>query len=141
MTETMNDNVENFSWLIDRFVADVRGVEHAVVVSSDGLVLTHSKDFPEEHAEQLAAIASGLHSLAVGGAGLFARGNCEQLLVRFNKGHLFIMSISDGSCMAVLTAPGTDLKIVGFQMTKLVENVAHVLTPQLRSQLREVIGN
>jgi len=141
MTEPVNESVENFSWLIDRFVRDVRGVEHAVVVSSDGLVLTHSSDFPEEHAEQLAAIASGLHSLAVGGAGLFQRGECEQLLVRFNHGHLFIMAISDGSCMAVLTAPGTELKLVGFQMAKLVENVAHVLTPQLRSQLREVIQN
>ncbi|KIH97076.1 dynein regulation protein LC7 [Streptomonospora alba] len=132
---------ENFAWLINNFVADVPGVDHAVVVSSDGLVLTSSQDFPEEHAEQLAAIASGMHSLAVGGAKLFAKGECEQLIVRMQRGHLFVMSISDGSCLAVLTTPSADMKIVAYQMTRLVENVGHALTPQLRSQLREVIGN
>ena len=141
----MNDNMtvtaENFAWLISNFVDDVPGVDHAVVVSSDGLVLTSSRDFPEEHAEQLAAIASGMHSLAVGGAKLFAKGECEQLIVRMQQGHLFVMSISDGSCLAVLTAPTADMKVVAYQMTRLVENVGHALTPQLRGELRDVIGN
>jgi predicted regulator of Ras-like GTPase activity (Roadblock/LC7/MglB family) len=141
MNEQLTSNAESFSWLISNFVRDVYGVEHAIVVSSDGLLLTASRDFPEEHAEQLAAIASGLHSLAVGGAKLFTKGECEQLLVRMKHGHLFVMSISDGSCLAVLSSHEADMKIVAYQMTRLVEDVAHALTPQLRSQLREVIGN
>ncbi|MDA8370476.1 MAG: roadblock/LC7 domain-containing protein [Nocardiopsaceae bacterium] len=141
MNDQLNVTAENFAWLISNFVNDVHGVEHAIVVSSDGLLLTASRDFPEEHAEQLAAIASGLHSLALGGAKMFAKGNCEQLIVRMRHGHLFVMSISDGSCLAVLSSPSADMKIVAYQMTRLVENVAHALTPQLRSELREVIGS
>ncbi|MGI5120725.1 roadblock/LC7 domain-containing protein [Marinactinospora thermotolerans] len=140
MTNGLSENAENFTWLISNFVKDVPGVEHAVVVSSDGLLLTSSRDFPEEHAEQLSAIASGLQSLAEGGARLFGKGECEQLIVRMRRGHLFVMSISDGSCLAVLTSADAEMKIVAYQMTLLVENAGHVLTPQLRSELREVIA-
>lgn len=140
MAQQLSESADNFTWLISNFVSEVPGAEHAIVVSSDGLLLTASRDFPEEHAEQLAAIASGLHSLAEGGARLFSKGDCGQIIVRMSGGHLFVMSISDGSSLAVLTAPDADMKIVAYQMTKLVEDAAHVLTPQLRSQLREVIG-
>ncbi|WP_067970873.1 roadblock/LC7 domain-containing protein [Nocardiopsis trehalosi] len=140
MNDQLSANAESFTWLISNFVGEVHGVEHAIVVSSDGLLLTASRDFPEENAEQLAAIASGLHSLAVGGANLFGKGTCEQLIVRMRGGHLFVMSVSDGSCLAVLSSPAADMKIVAYQMTRLVENVAHALTPQLRSELRDVIG-
>ncbi|GAB3457663.1 roadblock/LC7 domain-containing protein [Streptomonospora sediminis] len=133
-------DAENFTWLISNFVDDVPGVEHAIVVSSDGLLLTASRDFPEQYAEQLAAIASGMHSLALGGAKMFGKGDCEQVIVRMQRGHLFVMSISDGSCLAVLSSPSADMKIVAYQMTKLVESAGHALTPQLRSQLRGVVA-
>jgi uncharacterized protein len=140
MSDQLSENADNFTWLISNFVDDVPGVDHAIVVSSDGLLLTQSRDLPEEHAEQLSAIASGLYSLADGGARLFNRGECEQLIVRMARGHLFVMSISDGSSLAVLASPDADMKIVAYQMTRLVENAAHVLTPQLRSELREMVG-
>uniref|UniRef100_UPI001AACABCB roadblock/LC7 domain-containing protein n=1 Tax=Actinorugispora endophytica TaxID=1605990 RepID=UPI001AACABCB len=135
----MSESAENFAWLISNFVTEVPGVEHAVVVSSDGLLLTSSQDFPDEHAEQLAAIASGLQSLADGTARMFAKGDSEQLILRMRRGYLFVMSISDGSSLAVLASKDADMKIVAYQMTLLVENAGHVLTPQLRSQLREVV--
>lgn len=140
MTEQLRQSADNFTWLISDFVNRVPGVEHAVVVSSDGLLLTQSRDIPEEHGEQLSAIASGLYSLADGGARLFEKGTCEQLIVRMAHGHLFVMSISDGSSLAVLTTTEADMKIVAYQMTRLVEDAAHVLTPQLRSELREMVS-
>ncbi|TDQ49207.1 roadblock/LC7 domain-containing protein [Actinorugispora endophytica] len=139
MDNRLSESAENFAWLISNFVTEVPGVEHAVVVSSDGLLLTSSQDFPDEHAEQLAAIASGLQSLADGTARMFAKGDSEQLILRMRRGYLFVMSISDGSSLAVLASKDADMKIVAYQMTLLVENAGHVLTPQLRSQLREVV--
>ncbi|NYE49270.1 hypothetical protein HDA32_004390 [Spinactinospora alkalitolerans] len=136
----MSESAENFTWLISNFVSEVPGVEHAVVVSSDGLLLTSSRDFSEQNAEQLAAIASGLQSLADGTARMFGKGDSEQLILRMKRGYLFVMSISDGSSLAVLTSGDADMKIVAYQMTLLVENAGHVLTPQLRSVLREVIA-
>ncbi|MEY9210643.1 roadblock/LC7 domain-containing protein [Thermobifida halotolerans] len=139
MDNRLSESAENFTWLVSNFVAEVPGVEHAIVVSSDGLLLTASQGFPDEHAEQLAAIASGLQSLAEGTARMFAKGDSEQLILRMKRGFLFVMSISDGSSLAVLTSRDADMKIVAYQMTLLVENAGHVLTPQLRSELREVV--
>ncbi|CAM4002434.1 Roadblock/LAMTOR2 domain-containing protein [Nocardiopsis gilva] len=139
MDNRLSENAENFTWLISNFVSEMPGVEHAVVVSSDGLLLTASEGFPEEHAEQLAAIASGMQSLSDGTARLFGKGTSEQLILRMEHGHLFVMSISDGSTLAVLTSSSADMKIVAYKMALLVESAGHVLTPQLRSQLREVI--
>ncbi|TQN32488.1 hypothetical protein FHX37_2448 [Haloactinospora alba] len=141
MDNRLSESAENFTWLVSNFVSEVPGVEHAIVVSSDGLLLTASRDFPEEYAEQLSAIASGLQSLADGTARMFSKGESEQLILRMKHGHLFVMSISDGSSLAVLTSSDADMKIVAYQMTLLVESAGHALTPQLRSQLREVMAS
>ncbi len=138
---SLSENAENFTWLVSNFVSEVSGVEHAIVVSSDSLLLTASQDFPREYAEQLSAVVSGLSSLTEGGARMFAKGECEQLIVRMKRGHLLMTAISDGSCLAVLSSSEADMKIVGHQMARLVDDAAHVLTPQVRSQLRETVGS
>ncbi|TDQ54409.1 roadblock/LC7 domain-containing protein [Actinorugispora endophytica] len=129
---------EDFVWLVGDFASEVSGVEHAVVVSADGLLLTSSRGFPVEHAEQLAAIVSGLQSLAKGAAWLFGKGESEELLLRMRRGHLVVTAIGEGSSLAVLTAPGADMKVVAYQMAVLVEGAGHALTPRLRQQLRTV---
>jgi hypothetical protein len=57
---------QDLSWLITNFVERVPDVAHAVVVSSDGLPLAFSAGFPQERADQLAAVTSGLTSLTQG---------------------------------------------------------------------------
>jgi predicted regulator of Ras-like GTPase activity (Roadblock/LC7/MglB family) len=52
-------------------------------------------------------------------------------------GYLFVMAISDGSCLATLASAGCDMKIIAYQMTLLVESSGHVLTPQIRRELRD----
>ena len=47
-----------------------------------------------------------------------------------------IMSISDGSCLAVLAAPDCDMGLVAYQMTLLVERAGQVLTPAVRAELQ-----
>ena len=55
---------ERFGWLVDDFVNRVAGVAHALVVSAEGMPLTASAHLPRDRADQLAAVASGLVSLA-----------------------------------------------------------------------------
>jgi uncharacterized protein len=50
------------------FAKSTPGVAHAVVVSTDGLLLAASQRLERERADQLAVIAFGLASLAIGGA-------------------------------------------------------------------------
>ncbi|GAA3989116.1 roadblock/LC7 domain-containing protein [Thermobifida alba] len=140
MTDSRSE-VEKFNWVIDNFVRDVPGVNHAAVVSADGLLLARSQGLSLEEAEQLAAVASGMLSLAQGTSRMFNQGEVEQTIVRMQQGHLFLTSIGDGSCLTVLAASDCDMKIVGYQMALLVENTGHVLTPKLRGELREAILN
>jgi uncharacterized protein len=125
-----------FGWLLTNFVGGVPGVSHAVVVSSDGLLLTSSAGLPRDRADQLAAVASGMSSLTRGAARVFGAGEVLQTVVEMQLGCMLLMSITDGSCLAVLASPGCDMGLVAYEMTLLVDRAGELLTPELRSQLR-----
>lgn len=129
-----------FGWLVSNFAERVPGVAHAVVVSSDGLLLTSSEALPRDRADQLAAVTSGLISLTQGASSCFDGGEVVQTAVEMERGAMLLMSISDGSCLAVLAAPDCDLGLVGYEMALLVDRAGQLLTPALRSQLREIAG-
>jgi uncharacterized protein len=133
---SLSNEARSLTWLVNKFVAEVPGVTDAVVVSADGLVLIASDGLSEVRAQRLAAVASGINSLVEGYSNLFDTGAPKQTIVRMKKRYLIVMAISDGSCQATLAGPDCDMKVVGYQMTLLVENSAHVLTPGLRQELR-----
>jgi uncharacterized protein len=135
-----SSEAQSLTWLVNNFVAAVPGVTHAAVVSADGLLLIASDGLSSQRAQQLSAVASGARSLADSTARLFDLGESSQTIVRMERGYLFIMAISDGSCLATVARSGCDMKIVAYQMTLLVESSGHVLTPQLRRELRTEIG-
>lgn len=130
------DQPGNFGWLATEFVRTVPGVAHAVIVSADGLLLACSRGLPRDRAEQLSAVGSGLVSLARGAATCFEAGAVQETIVEMERGYLFLTSISDGSCLAVLAAPNCDIGLVGYEMTVLVQQVGEQMTPELRSRLR-----
>jgi uncharacterized protein len=125
-----------FGWMLTNFVDRVPGVTHAVVVSSDGLLLTASDGLPRDRADQLAAVTSGMTSLTRGAAKVFGAGEVLQTVVEMQLGCMLLMSITDGSCLAVLAAPGCEMGLVAYEMTLLVERAGDLLTPELRAQLR-----
>jgi uncharacterized protein len=129
-----------FGWLLTNFVDRVAGVSHAVVVSSDGLLLTSSVGLPRDRADQLAAVASGMSSLTRGAARVFGAGEVLQTVIEMQLGCMLLMSIADGSCLAVLASPDCDMGLVAYEMTLLVDRAGQVLTPELRSQLRTAVG-
>ncbi|MER7502422.1 roadblock/LC7 domain-containing protein [Nonomuraea pusilla] len=131
----MSQGARDVNWLVSGFVDDVPGVAHAVVVSADGLPMAFSHGFPKDRADQLAAVAAGLVSLTHGAARVFEGGAVTQSLVEMERGLLLVMSISDGSCLAVLAAPDCDMGLVAYQMTVLVERAGQVLTPAVRAEL------
>jgi uncharacterized protein len=135
-----SSEAQSLAWLVNNFVAEVPGVTHAVVVSADGLLLIASDGLSRMSAQQFSAVACGARSLAETTGRLFDMGESSQTIVRMERGYLFIMAISDGSCLATLARSGCDMKIVAYQMTLLVESSGHVLTPQLRQELRAEIG-
>jgi predicted regulator of Ras-like GTPase activity (Roadblock/LC7/MglB family) len=138
VTTPTADQPGSFGWLITDFVRRVPGAAHAVAVSADGLLLAASHGLPRERAEQLSAVSSGLISLTHGAARCFEAGGVNQTVVEMERGYLFLMSISDGSCLAVLASPNSDIGLVAYEMTLLVERVGQQMTPELRAQLQGV---
>jgi uncharacterized protein len=135
----LSKEAQNLNWLVNNFVRNVPGVAHAIVVSSDGLLMAVSDRLDRARADQLAAVASGLSSLTQGAARVFDAGSVNQTIVEMEKGFLFVMSVSDGSSLAVLAAPSCDIGLVGYEMALLVARTGDVLTPQLRAELQAAL--
>jgi len=123
---------QDLNWLVTDFTLRVADVAHAVVVSADGVPLALSEGIPEDAAEQLAAITSGLASLIQGAARIFEAGLPTQALVDMQGGLMLIKAVSGGSTLAVLAAPGCDTDLVSYEMSRLVEAVGEALSPALR---------
>jgi predicted regulator of Ras-like GTPase activity (Roadblock/LC7/MglB family) len=125
----LTSSAQDLNWLITNFVERVPAVAHAIVVSADGLPLAFSAGFPEDRADQLAAVTSGLTSLTQGAARVFEAGSVIQTVVEMEAGLLLVMAISNGSSLAVLAASDCDMGLVAYEMTLLVERVGRALTP------------
>jgi predicted regulator of Ras-like GTPase activity (Roadblock/LC7/MglB family) len=122
----------DLDWLVTDFVDRIRDVAHAVVVSADGLPLAFNARFPRDHADQLAAVTAGLASLTQGAARSFQAGQVIQTAVEMEAGLFVVMTISNGSSLAVLAVANCDLGLVAYEMGLLVERVGRELTPASR---------
>jgi uncharacterized protein len=139
MKATISEDAQSLNWLVDSFVRNTAGVAHAAVISTDGLLVAVSERLDRARADQLAAIASGVESLTQGAARLFQAGSVNQTVVEMEKGFLFVMSVRDGSCLAVLATPSCDVGLIGYEMAVMVAKVGEVLTPQLRAELQAAL--
>ncbi len=122
----------DLDWVMSRFVEEVPDAAHSILVSADGLLMASSTSIPSERAEQVAAVSSGLASLAVGAARLFEGGSVMQTIVEMEMGFLMLMSVGDGSNLTVLTTEEADIGQVGYEMALLVDRVGRTVEAQAR---------
>src|SRR5215211_4092484 len=135
----LSSDARNLNWLVANFARATPGVAHALVVSADGLLVAVSERLDRPRADQLAAISSGLASLTLGASRLFEGGQVTQTVVEMDRGFLFVMSISDGSLLAVLATSSCNVGVVAYEMTVLVARAGDVLTPSLRAELQSAL--
>jgi len=128
----------DLDWVVTKFVDEVPHTAHAILVSADGLLMAASASIPADRAEQVAAVSSGLASLAVGAARLFEGGAVMQTVVEMQHGFLLLMSVGDGSHLAVLTQESADIGQVGYEMALLVDRVGRMVQAQARVPLSGV---
>jgi uncharacterized protein len=133
---TVSQNAQDVNFLLERFVAQTPGVEQAIGVSSDGLLMTMRADLERADADKLAATVSGLTTLAVSASRLLHKGPLSQVITEFGQGYLLVSSIAGRACLGVVTAPDCDLGLVGYETTMLVERVGALLTPELITELK-----
>jgi predicted regulator of Ras-like GTPase activity (Roadblock/LC7/MglB family) len=122
----------HLDWLATRFVQEVPHAAHAILLSADGLLMAASNSIPADRAEQVAAVSSGLASLGVGASRLFEGGAVLQTIVEMEHGYLMLMSVGDGSNLAVLTQESADIGQVGYEMALLVDRVGRVVQAESR---------
>ena len=104
------------SWMLD-LVAGVRGVQHVVVLSSDGLVKVRTDVTDPDTADKVAAACAGLVALGLSMGREFGDGDrLRQVVVEFGGGFLFVRGAGDGSRLAVVTDAGVDPGLVAQQM-------------------------
>ncbi|MFJ9538000.1 roadblock/LC7 domain-containing protein [Streptomyces sp. NPDC101225] len=148
----LSSEARNLHWLLSNLVEEVPGIQSVAVVSSDGLLLLSSdpgrnaeakavaqqrRAGPRGSAADLATIVSGIGSLTVGAARLMDSGKVKHTMVAMDEGSLFVMSISDGSLLGVHGSADCDMSVVAYHMALFVGRAGHVLTPELRTELRQ----
>ncbi len=132
----MSNEAASFSWLLDNFVKSVPGVRHTLVVSVDGLLMAMSEELDRTSGDQMSAIVAGLASLTRGAARQLRAGEVRQSVVEMDEMFLVLMSISDGSVLAVVAEGGCDVGLIGYEMALLVSRTEVTMTPQLVSEMR-----
>ncbi|HEY2948654.1 MAG TPA: roadblock/LC7 domain-containing protein [Micromonosporaceae bacterium] len=135
----MSQEAHDLSWLISAFADRVPGVAHAVVVSSDGLLVAVSQHLPRDLADKLSAVTSGLVSITSGAAQMFDGDEVKQTVVEMGRGYFLVMSIRDGSILATLAARDADIGVVGYEMARLAKQAGELLTPALRAELQQAL--
>ncbi|MCH0539216.1 roadblock/LC7 domain-containing protein [Streptomyces sp. MUM 203J] len=123
---------KELDWLLDDLTKRVAHVRHVLVLSNDGLVTGTNSDLPREDAEHLAAVCSGLHSLARGSGRHFRVGRARQTMVEFDDALLFVTAAGEGSCLAVLATSDADVGQVAYEMTLMVNRVGEHLAVAAR---------
>jgi predicted regulator of Ras-like GTPase activity (Roadblock/LC7/MglB family) len=116
------------NWLLDDLVGRVPDIEKAVILSRDGLAIGVSSGLGRDDAERLAAIASGVQSLARGAGLQFGGGQVRQTLIEMDSAFLFITAAGEGSSLAVLCSATSDAGIVAYEMAVLVKRVGQHLS-------------
>jgi predicted regulator of Ras-like GTPase activity (Roadblock/LC7/MglB family) len=125
----------NLGWLLDNFASRTPDVAHALAISTDGLVLAHTRALPRDRADQLAATGSGLVALLAGAARFFEAGQVISNVTQLDGGFMFCMAFSDGASMLVLASPNADVGKVSYEMTELANRIGDALTPAIRGPL------
>jgi predicted regulator of Ras-like GTPase activity (Roadblock/LC7/MglB family) len=128
MTEARTHPPGELDWLLDDLVGQVRAVRCAMVLSADGLPLAASAALSREDGEHLAAVASGLHSLAKGTSRHFETGGVRQTMIEFEQGFLFVMAAGSGAGLAVFSHADADIGLIAYEMARLVRRVGEHLT-------------
>ncbi|MER6943767.1 roadblock/LC7 domain-containing protein [Nonomuraea sp. NPDC005983] len=138
----MRSSDQELAWLLENLLERTPQTRHALVLSRDGLRLSHTAALSVDRADQLAAIASGIQSLSYGASIEFGdgTGGLRQSMTEFHGGLLFIVEAGEGAHLAVVASEDADPGVIGHNMNELVEQIGEYLTappraPQQSSRL------
>lgn len=131
----------DFTWLLNRFATETAGVVDAIAVSSDGLLIAVSQLRNPADSERLAAIVSGITSLAAGAAGNYGLGGLNKVIIDLEQGHVLVSAIGSGAVLGVVTSKEAKLGNIAYEMTVFANRAGAALSPQLVLELKNSVGS
>jgi predicted regulator of Ras-like GTPase activity (Roadblock/LC7/MglB family) len=135
----LSAEAKTFNWLLDSFSTNTAGVQEAIAVSSDGLLMAMSSVRDRANSDRLAAVVSGMTSLAAGAAAWYSLGALNRVVVDMADGYLLVTSISRGSVLGVIATRSANLGAVAYEMTLFASRAGAVLTPGLIAELKSAV--
>ncbi|MFC7548634.1 roadblock/LC7 domain-containing protein [Plantactinospora sp. GCM10030261] len=131
MVQQTASNVD-LAWLLDDLVGRVKQADHAIALSTDGLLLASSRGLGRDDGEHLSAMAAGIQSLARGAGKRFGGGQVQQTIIEMEQSFLFVTAAGPNACLAVLASEDADVGLVAYEMAMLVTRVGKFLTSPSR---------
>jgi uncharacterized protein len=138
-TVELSPDAKTFNWLLDAFTSNTAGVLEAIAVSSDGLLMAMSATKDRANAERLAAVVSGMTSLAGGAANWYSLGALNRVIIDMADGYLLVAAISSGSMLGVIADRSANLGTVAYEMTLFANRAGEALTPRLIAELKNSV--
>jgi predicted regulator of Ras-like GTPase activity (Roadblock/LC7/MglB family) len=138
-TVQLSQEAQTFNWLLDSFTSNTAGVLEAIAVSSDGLLMAMSAIKDRANAERLAAVVSGMTSLAGGAANWYSLGTLNRVVIDMAGGYLLVTAISAGSVLGVIADRSASLGTVAYEMTLFANRAGSALTPRLIAELKNAV--
>ena len=130
VSDLPTSHASDLGWLLSSLVHKVPHTRSALLLSSDGLKkYFHGLD--ADGADKLAAVASGLCSLARSAGVRFAGSDgVRQVVAELDDVLLFVTAAGPGAVLAVLAGRETDVGVLGYEMGHLVKRVpTYLATP------------
>lgn len=123
---------QDLVWLLSGLIDRVPDTRSALLLSSDGLPkAAHGLD--GDGADHLAAVASGLFSLARSAGSRFdGNDGVRQVVVELNASLLFVSAAGSGAVLAVLAGKAADPGVLGYEMAQMVKSVRPYLSTPAR---------
>lgn len=116
------------SWLVDDLVDRLAGVGHAVVHSTDGLLLGRSTAMNREDAEHFAAMSATLYGLARSAGTRFGGGAVRQAVIELDRAVLFVTAAGSNACLALQAGDDANLGMVAYEMNLTVQRVGDYMS-------------
>lgn len=114
---------QDLAWLLRGLAQEVPAIRGSALLSSDGM-LKAAYGLDQVHSEYLAALASGLFSMARSAGTKFdGAGEVRQVVAELKSSQLYLSWAGHNSVLAVLAGGDADPAIVGLEMARLIRAV------------------
>ncbi|MEV7989511.1 roadblock/LC7 domain-containing protein [Micromonospora sp. NPDC085948] len=121
------------SAVLNGLAEQIPDVAHVVAVSGDGLLLASTDRLDTDRGDQLAAIVSGLVSLARGATDLLETGGVHFQMLMMREGILVVQQVPDGSSLAALARAGCDSAQVAYELAAMAVRIGDAVRPGPRT--------